>query len=112
MGSTWNEELFSKIGEALGDEATQNAEVLDARARFANSETERFGNNGVALPRDALKAMDREPGELMRQSYRILSDMSAVSTPVNIGKSLHEFMRISDSGEAQGESTFHCVCSA
>ena len=79
----------------------QEASIIEYRQNQDESEKERFGNNGVTLPRDVWKSMDREPVELLRASYRVLEDLSSLATSVNIGKSLHEFMRISDSGEAQ-----------
>lgn len=56
--------------------------------------------NAFTLPRDVWGEWDREAVEIQREVLSVFDDLSsAVSTPMSIGKLIHYFQRMSDSGE-------------
>lgn len=56
--------------------------------------------NAYSLPRDVWKSWDTEAVMVQRNLQAVYSDLAAsVSTPVNIGKLVHFFQTVSDSGE-------------
>ena len=58
-----------------------------------------FGNASV-LPRDVWGQWDREAVELQRSTLMVFNDLAAtLSTPMPIGKIVHHFQTVSDSGE-------------
>lgn len=57
--------------------------------------------NALTLPRDVWAEWDRDAVALQRSELTIYNDLAAsVSTPMNIGKLIHHFQTVSDSGEA------------
>ena len=55
--------------------------------------------NAYSLPRDTWKSWDMEAITVQRNLQAVYSDLAAsVSTPVNIGKTIHYFQTVSDSG--------------
>ena len=55
--------------------------------------------NASVLPKDVWGQWDREAVELQRSSLAVFNDLaSAVSTPMPIGKIVHHFQTVSDSG--------------
>lgn len=55
--------------------------------------------NALTLPRDVWGQWDREAVELQRSTLAVFNDLSAsVSTPMPIGKLIHYFQTVSDSG--------------
>lgn len=58
-----------------------------------------FGN-AATLPRDVWGLWDREAVEIQRSILAVFNDLSAsVATPMPIGKIVHHFQTVSDSGE-------------
>lgn len=58
-----------------------------------------FGN-AATLPRDVWGLWDREAVEIQRSVLAVFNDLAAsVSTPMPIGKIVHHFQTVSDSGE-------------
>lgn len=56
--------------------------------------------NAATLPRDVWGLWDREAVEIQRSVLAVFSDLSAsVATPMPIGKIVHHFQTVSDSGE-------------
>jgi len=56
--------------------------------------------NALTLPKDVWGMWDREGVELQRSTLAVFNDLAAsVSTPMPIGKTIHYFQTISDSGE-------------
>lgn len=86
--------------------------VLHNRRSFNAAQTsiaERFGlqngvgmmGNALPLPRDVWGEWDREAVEIQRTVLAVFNDLAAsVSQPMNIGKLVHYFQTVSDSGEA------------
>lgn len=59
-----------------------------------------FLGNAATLPRDVWGQWDREGIEVMRSTLAVFNDLAAsVQTPMPIGKIVHHFQQISDSGE-------------
>ncbi|TXH18082.1 MAG: encapsulating for peroxidase [Hyphomicrobiaceae bacterium] len=57
--------------------------------------------NALTLPKDVWGQWDREGVELQRSTLAVFNDLAAsVSTPMPIGKLIHYFQTISDSGSA------------
>lgn len=57
--------------------------------------------NAMALPKDVWGQWDREGVEVQRSTLAVFNDLAAsVSTPMPIGKLIHYFQTISDSGSA------------
>ncbi len=86
----------------------QQAFLLNNRRNFsqrqnamANAMGEGMIGNAHALPRDVWGQWDREGVALQRSLLPVFNDLAAsVSTPMAIGKLVHYFQTISDSGEA------------
>lgn len=88
----------------------QEAWVLANRRAFNANQatiTERYGltdagliGNASPLPRDVWGEWDREAVDIQREVLAVFDDLSnSVATPMPIGKLVHYFQRISDSGE-------------
>lgn len=57
--------------------------------------------NALALPKDVWGQWDREGVEVQRSTLAVFNDLAAsVATPMPIGKLIHYFQTISDSGQA------------
>ncbi|AHD00472.1 major capsid protein [Leisingera methylohalidivorans] len=86
----------------------QQAFLLNNRRSFngrqealANAMGEGMLGNAHALPKDVWGQWDREGVELQRSMLAVFNDLAAsVSSPMAIGKLIHYFQTISDSGEA------------
>jgi len=84
----------------------QQAFVLANRREFntrqsaiANAHGQILIGNALPLPRDVWGQWDREGIEVQRDILAVFNDLSAsVSTPMPIGKLVHHFQTISDSG--------------
>lgn len=83
--------------------------VLANRAAFNTSQTALNAvhgggvllGNALTLPKDVWGQWDREGVELQRSLLAVFNDLAAsVSTPMPIGKLIHYFQTISDSGSA------------
>jgi uncharacterized linocin/CFP29 family protein len=86
----------------------QQAFVLANRRHFNASQTalaNAYGQtvigNALPLPKDVWGQWDREGIEVQRSTLAVFNDLAAsVATPMPIGKLVHFFQTISDSGEA------------
>lgn len=54
--------------------------------------------NALPLPKDVWGQWDREGIEVQRSTLAVFNDLAAISTPMPIGKLVHHFQTISDSG--------------
>lgn len=86
----------------------QQAFVLANRRQFnasqvalANAHGQTIIGNALPLPKDVWGQWDREGVEIQRTTLAVFNDLAAtVSTPMPIGKLVHHFQTISDSGQA------------
>jgi uncharacterized linocin/CFP29 family protein len=86
----------------------QQAFVLANRRQFnerqnaiANSHGQTLIGNALPLPKDVWGQWDREGVEIQRTTLGVFNDLAAtVSMPMPIGKLVHHFQTISDSGQA------------
>lgn len=90
----------------------QAAFVLNGRRAFNASQlamAERHGlqngqdmiGNALPLPRDVWGEWDREAVELQRTTLAVFNDLAgSVAMPMDIGKLVHHFQTVSDSGDA------------
>jgi len=86
----------------------QQAFVLANRRQFNASQaaiaaihTNAMIGNALPLPKDVWGVWDREGIEVQRTTLAVFNDLAAsVSTPMPIGKLVHHFQTISDSGQA------------
>jgi uncharacterized linocin/CFP29 family protein len=86
----------------------QQAFVLANRRQFnasqvaiANAHGQTLIGNALPLPKDVWGQWDREGIEVQRTTLAVFNDLAAtVSTPMPIGKLVHHFQTISDSGQA------------
>lgn len=84
----------------------QQAFVLANRRQFnaqqtalANAHGQTMIGNALPLPKDVWGQWDREGVELQRSTLAVFNDLAAsVATPMPIGKLVHHFQTISDSG--------------
>ncbi|KPF74558.1 encapsulating for peroxidase [Blastomonas sp. AAP25] len=84
----------------------QQAFVLANRRQFnasqvalANAHGQTLIGNALPLPKDVWGQWDREGVELQRTTLAVFNDLAAsVATPMPIGKLVHHFQTISDSG--------------
>jgi hypothetical protein len=84
----------------------QQAFVLANRRQFNASQIAMAENHGqtlignaLPLPKDVWGLWDREAVEVQRTTLRVFNDLSSsVSMPVPIGKLVHHFQTVSDSG--------------
>lgn len=87
----------------------QAAAILNARRTFNNSQrtlaaqlgdSAAFIGNALPIPREVWGDWDRESVELQRSTLTVFNSLSAsVAKPMNIGKLIHYFRTISDSGD-------------
>ena len=78
----------------------QNNWLLNRR-RQVDAHELNFLGNASPLPRDVWGEWDREGIEVQRELLAVFGDLAAaVGTPMPIGKLIHYFQQISDSGEA------------
>lgn len=85
----------------------QQSVVLNERRAFnarqsamAELHGETMLGNAATLPKDVWGQWDREAVELQRSTLAVFNDLAAsVSTPMPIGKLVHHFQTVSDSGE-------------
>jgi len=90
----------------------QQAFVLNSRRAFNASQlamatahgighnSETFLGNALPLPKDVWGLWDREALEIQRTSLAVFNDLSAtLSMPMPIGKLVHHFQTVSDSGQ-------------
>lgn len=71
------------------------------QARLENAAGAALVGNAYAIPRQVWGLWDREAVEIQREVLAVFSDLSTdLSTPVPIGKLVHYFQTVSDSGEA------------
>ncbi|SMB87970.1 hypothetical protein SAMN05660772_02787, partial [Pasteurella testudinis DSM 23072] len=54
--------------------------------------------NALTLPKDIWATWDREAVALQREDLVIFNDLASISKPMPIGKLVHHFMTVSDSG--------------
>lgn len=86
----------------------QQAFVLANRRQFnerqtaiANAHGSTIIGNALPLPKDVWGEWDREGVEVQRSTLAVFNDLAAsVATPMPIGKLVHHFQTISDSGQA------------
>lgn len=86
----------------------QQAFVLANRRQFnasqvalANAHGQTLIGNALPLPKDVWGQWDREGVEIQRTTLAVFNDLAAtVTTPMPIGKLVHHFQTISDSGQA------------
>ena len=86
----------------------QQAFVLANRRQFNERQAAIAGlhgstiiGNALPLPKDVWGEWDREGVELQRSTLAVFNDLAAsVATPMPIGKLVHHFQTISDSGQA------------
>lgn len=84
----------------------QQSAIIANRMMFNQRQDELATANGSAmignaysLPRDTWKSWDMEAVTVQRNLQAVYSDLAAsVATPVNIGKTIHYFQTVSDSG--------------
>ena len=84
----------------------QQAFVLANRRQFNASQIAMAENHGqtlignaLPLPKDVWGLWDREAVEVQRTTLRVFNDLSSsVSMPMPIGKLVHHFQTVSDSG--------------
>lgn len=68
-------------------------------ANFGPAISSGLVGNAHTLPRDAWGEWDREMVQIQRQTQRVFADLAAsVSRPMRIGKLIHYFRTVSDSG--------------
>lgn len=73
------------LGEVAGDAIVGNAAI----------------GNALPLPRDVWGEWDREGIAVQRKTMAVFNDLAAsVSTPMPIGKLMHHYQKISDSGQS------------
>ena len=85
----------------------QQAFVLANRRQFNTSQIAMAENHGqtlignaLPLPKDVWGLWDREAVEVQRTTLRVFNDLSSsVSIPMPIGKLVHHFQTVSDSGQ-------------
>ena len=85
----------------------QQAVLLNNRRAFnarqtamANAMGDTMLGNALTLPKDVWGQWDREAVELQRSVLAVFNDLAAsVSTPMSIGKLVHYFQTVSDSGQ-------------
>jgi uncharacterized linocin/CFP29 family protein len=86
----------------------QQAFVLANRRQFnaqqvaiANAHGQTIIGNALPLPKDVWGQWDREGIEVQRSTLAVFNDLAAaVATPMPIGKLVHHFQTVSDSGQA------------
>lgn len=80
-----------------------NRRAMTARATALANQIAAAGEiigNALSLPRDVWGEWDREAVQIQRQEMVIFNDLAAsVSRPMPIGKLIHYFQTVSDSGE-------------
>ncbi len=85
----WNRREFNRRQEVMA--STTLANVGEVGDMIGNAET---------LPRDVWGEWDRDAVELQRDILAVYNDLAAsVSTPMPIGKLIHHFRTLSDSGD-------------
>ena len=81
-----------------------NRRGMDARAEVLTNQIAQTGEiigNALSLPRDVWGEWDREAVEIQRLEMVIFNDLAAsVARPMPIGKLIHYFKTVSDSGSA------------
>lgn len=85
----------------------QQALIVANRRAFNDRQeamASRFGNeivgNALPIPKDVWGIWDREAVEIQRDILAVFNDLAAsVSVPMPIGKLVHHFQQVSDSGE-------------
>lgn len=98
----------SDIDQLMRFTPEQMAFIIGNRRQFNQAQramAERHGDtmmgNAMPLPKDVWGDWDREGLAVQRTSLAVYNDLAAsVSMPMNIGKLIHYFQTISDSGEA------------
>lgn len=60
---------------------------------------DQFQGNASVLPKDVWGLWDREAIEVQRDILAVFNDLSGLSMPMPIGKLIHHFQTVSDSGE-------------
>ena len=70
-----------------------------AHARMAEQFSGVLMGNASTVPKDVWGEWDREGIEIQRDVLAVFNDLSSLSRPLNIGKQVHYFQRISDSSE-------------
>lgn len=91
---------FTKEQQAnlLANRRAFNAQQADLAGRINNAG---FVGNAYPMPRDVWGLWDSEGIEVQRQTMRVFNDLAATLTmPMPIGKMVHHFQQISDSGSA------------
>lgn len=87
---------FSKAQEAL---------ILNERRAYDHAhermarEFNGFMGNAATVPKDVWGEWDREGIEIQRDVLAVFNDLSSLSKSMNIGKQVHFYQKISDSGE-------------
>ena len=83
----------------------QQAFVLANRRQFNAKQAEMAAlhntgmiGNALPLPKDVWGQWDREGIEVQRTTLAVFNDLASISTPMPIGKLVHHFQTISDSG--------------
>lgn len=87
--------------------ANQQAQIIGERRDWEVNQkqmAEQYGEkrmqgNALVLPQYVWKTWDREAVEIQRSVLAVFNDLASISMPMNIGKTLHEFQTVSDSGE-------------
>lgn len=93
LRATFSPEQWAAV-TAGRDAFTANQEDLAARYSGA------LIGNAYSLPRDTWKSWDMEAITVQRTTRAVYNDLAgSVSSPVNIGKLVHYFQTVSDSGE-------------
>lgn len=76
----------------------RRAHALQAN-RLAQEIQGTFIGNATTLPKDVWGIWDREAVEIQRSVLAVFDDLSSLSKPMPIGKLIHYFQTVSDSGE-------------
>ncbi|MCA0947360.1 DUF6260 family protein [Salipiger pacificus] len=107
MGAESGVDIPDRLALATDEQSRVIAANRAAAARRDTSFEEMLGNaagvigNASALPRDVWGIWDREGIEVQREVLAVFGDLAgSVGMPMPIGKLVHYFQQISDSGEA------------
>jgi uncharacterized linocin/CFP29 family protein len=74
-------------------------DVTAMRAAFAANDPRMMAGNASPLPKDAWAEWDRESVQIQRDELAVFNDLAAsVGEAINIGKLIHYFRQVSDSG--------------
>ena len=92
-------QLFNHQQIMLANQYGLPFEINQMRAAFAANDPRLLIGNASPLPKDVWGEWDRESVQIQRDELAVFNDLaSSVGEPINIGKLIHYFRQVSDSG--------------